>query len=161
MDLNILNIHKTNQPQCRSTIIFSILMQEAHLKLISYHNHLHSILFWHITVKPPIVDPLRKGHCMLDLSIKDIAQGPKITLPMGHREPPRRGQPLHKGQNSWIYIVPKVSFIWRFHCIVYLWWDLHPFKLSFQRHAQHLATGQAIVRHFLCRLPWQYIFTSL
>ena len=28
-------------------------------------------------VEPPIVDPPRKEHCMLDLSIKDIAQGPK------------------------------------------------------------------------------------
>ena len=41
---------------------------------------------------------------------------PKIGLPMVliHFEPPRRGQPLYKGR---IYIVPKVSFVWRFDCI--------------------------------------------
>ena len=33
------------------------------------------------TWEPPIVDPLRKGHCMLDLSTKDIAQGPKNYSP--------------------------------------------------------------------------------
>ena len=27
------------------------------------------------------MDPLRKGHCMLDFSIKDIAQGPKNYSP--------------------------------------------------------------------------------
>ena len=32
------------------------------------------------TVEPPIVDPPRKGHCMLDLSIKDTARGPKKSL---------------------------------------------------------------------------------
>ena len=32
------------------------------------------------TVEPPIVDPPRKGHCMLDLSIKDTARGPKKLL---------------------------------------------------------------------------------
>ena len=31
----------------------------------------------HITVEPLIVDHPRKGHCMLDFSIKDIVQGPK------------------------------------------------------------------------------------
>ena len=31
------------------------------------------------TVEPPIVDPPRKGHCVLDLSIKVKVQ--KITLP--------------------------------------------------------------------------------
>ena len=36
-----------------------------------------------------------------------------IGLPMVliHFEPPRRGQPLYKGQKT---IVPKVSFVWRF-----------------------------------------------
>ena len=29
------------------------------------------------TVESPTADPPRKGHCMLDLSIKNIAQGPK------------------------------------------------------------------------------------
>ena len=31
-------------------------------------------------------------------------------------EPPRRGQPLYKGQKTSIYIVPKVSFVRRFDC---------------------------------------------
>ena len=36
-----------------------------------------------ITVEPPIVDPPRKGHCMVDLSIKDTARRPKkITFPI-------------------------------------------------------------------------------
>ena len=39
------------------------------------------VVFWTIlkvnTVEPPILDHPRKGHCMLDLSIKDIAEGPK------------------------------------------------------------------------------------
>ncbi len=34
-----------------------------------------------------------------------------------HFEPPRRGQPLYKGQNTSIYIGPKVSFVRRFGCI--------------------------------------------
>ena len=33
------------------------------------------------TVEPPIMGPLRKGHCMLDLSIKDTAWGPKNYSP--------------------------------------------------------------------------------
>ena len=53
-------------------------------------------------------DPPRKGHCMLVLSIWDTVWGPNL------RE--LRGQPLYKGQNSWIYIVPIVSFVWRFDC---------------------------------------------
>ena len=32
------------------------------------------------TVEPPIVDPPRKGQCMLTLSIKDIVEGPKKLL---------------------------------------------------------------------------------
>ena len=40
-------------------------------------------------------------------------------------EPTKRGHPLYmymyKGHNSWIYIVPKVSFIRRFHCIIYIY----------------------------------------
>ena len=72
------------------------------------------------TVKPPIVDtlieiatqynkPLNKGH----------SQGPNNWFPIVliHFEPPRRGQPLYKGQSSIIYIGPKVSFVQRFNCI--------------------------------------------
>ena len=40
---------------------------------------MHSVL--ECTVEPPIVDPPREGHCMLDISIKDIAQGPKNYSP--------------------------------------------------------------------------------
>ena len=36
-----------------------------------------SITSYNYTVEPPIVDPPRKGQCMLDLFIKDIAEGPK------------------------------------------------------------------------------------
>ena len=31
-----------------------------------------------ITVEPPIVDPPRLGHSIIDLSTKDTGQGPKI-----------------------------------------------------------------------------------
>ena len=44
-------------------------------KLTTSHNRKS------ITVEPLTVDPPRKGHCMLDLSIKDIAQGPENYLP--------------------------------------------------------------------------------
>ena len=40
-------------------------------------------------IEPLMVDPPRKGQCMLGLPIKDIAEDPK-----------KRGQPLYKGQNS-------------------------------------------------------------
>ena len=33
-----------------------------------------------------------------------------------HFEHPRGGQPLYKGHNSWVYIVPKVSFVQRLDC---------------------------------------------
>ena len=48
------------------------------------------------TVKPPIVDPPRKGHNIKDLFTRDTAQGPK-KLPS--LQPLRRGQPLYKGQS--------------------------------------------------------------
>ena len=47
------------------------------------HSHIHYVmehLLVHIPVytgEPLIKDPPRKGHCMLDLSIKDTARGPK------------------------------------------------------------------------------------
>ena len=56
------------------------------------------------------VNPLYRGHCL---------GSQKLPFPIVfiHWEPPRRGQPLYKGQNSWIYIVPKISFVWMFDCI--------------------------------------------
>ena len=55
------------------------------------------------------VRPLYKGHC----SRSQKLPSPIVSI---HWQPPTRGQPLYKGQNSWIYIAPKVSFIRRFHC---------------------------------------------
>ena len=33
------------------------------------------------TVKPPIVDPPRKGHCIINLSTEDSSWDPKILFP--------------------------------------------------------------------------------
>ena len=64
--------------------------------------------------------PSKKGT----LYIKSLYNGhrswsQKNTIPIAsiHWEPLRRGQPLYNGQNSWIYIVPIVSLVWRFHCM--------------------------------------------
>ncbi len=54
--------------------------------------------------------PLNKGR----FSRSQIIGLPIVLI---HFEPPRRGQPLYKGQNTLIYIGPKVSFVWRFGCI--------------------------------------------
>ncbi len=43
-----------------------------------------------------------------------------LSIVLIHFEPPRRGQPLYKGQNTLIYIGPKVSFVRRFGCISHL-----------------------------------------
>ena len=53
------------------------------------------------TVKPPIVDPPRKGHCIINLSTEDSSWDPKFCFPIVaiQFEPPRRGQPLYKGQS--------------------------------------------------------------
>ena len=37
-----------------------------------------------LIVEPLIMDPPRKEYCMLDLSITDIAQGPKNYYPYRH-----------------------------------------------------------------------------
>ena len=52
--------------------------------------------------------PLNKGHS----SRPQIIIGFPIVLV--HFKPPRRGQPLYKGQSSIIYIGPEVSFVRRF-----------------------------------------------
>ncbi len=54
--------------------------------------------------------PLNKGR----FSRSQIIGLPIVLI---HFEPPRRGQPLYKGQNTSIYIGPKVSFVRRFGCI--------------------------------------------
>ena len=59
--------------------------------------------------------PSKKGTLCLQMTLLWV---PKTTIPYGFQEPPRRGQPPCKGQNSRIYIVPKVSFVQRFHCNV-------------------------------------------
>ena len=53
---------------------------------------------------------LYKGHCL---------RSQIFTLPIVliHLQPPKRRQPLYKGQNKWIYIVPNMSLVLRFHCI--------------------------------------------
>ena len=53
--------------------------------------------------------PLYKGHCLKS----QIFTLPIVSILL---QPPRRGQPLYKGQNMWIYIVPNVSLVRRFHC---------------------------------------------
>ncbi len=54
--------------------------------------------------------PLNKGR----FSRSQIIGLPIVLI---HFEPPRKGQPLYKGQNTLIYIGPKVSFVRRFGCI--------------------------------------------
>ena len=54
-----------------------------------------------------------------------------------HFEPPTRGQPLHKGHNSWIYIVPKVSFIRRFHCTIQSMIQNHWACIILREHPTH------------------------
>ena len=41
-------------------------------------TNLHIHCQYSNTVEPPIVDPPRKRHCMLDISIKDIHCMPKV-----------------------------------------------------------------------------------
>ncbi len=53
--------------------------------------------------------PINKGR----FSRSQIIGLPIVLI---HFEPPRRGQPLYKGQNTLIYIGPKVSFVRRFGC---------------------------------------------
>ena len=48
--------------------------------------------------------PLYKGH----FSRSQIIHFPIVLIQF---EPLRRGQPLYKGHNSWLYIVPKASFV--------------------------------------------------
>ena len=56
-------------------------------------------------VKPPIVDPPRKGYCIiipLYTSLQRMVHGTrKFCFPIVaiQFEPPRRGQPLYKGQS--------------------------------------------------------------
>ena len=54
--------------------------------------------------------PLYKGYWLRS----QIFTLPILSI---HLQPPRRGQPLHK-KKKWIYIVPNVSLIRRFNCIV-------------------------------------------
>ena len=58
--------------------------------------------------------PLNKGR----FSRSQIIGLPIVLI---HFEPPRRGQPLYKGQNTLIYIGPNVSFVRRFGCIYNLY----------------------------------------
>ena len=53
-----------------ATVVLSVSL----CKLTDYHKLLQC------TVEPPIVDPPRKGRCMLDLCIKDTARGPQKSL---------------------------------------------------------------------------------
>ena len=53
--------------------------------------------------------PLYKGHFLRS----QIPTLPIVLIPL---QPPRRGQPLYKGQNKWIYIVSNVSLVQKFHC---------------------------------------------
>ena len=50
-----------------------------------------------------MVDPLKWGHCIINLSIKDTVQGPKITMPysVSTFRTSKRGQSLYKGQNRY------------------------------------------------------------
>ena len=53
--------------------------------------------------------PLYKGH-WLRFQIFTL---PIVSILL---QPLWRGQPLYKGQNKWIYIVPDMSLVRRFHC---------------------------------------------
>ena len=61
-----------------------------------------TIIQYNYIVKPPIVDPPRKGHCIINLSIQRTVHGTrKFCFPIVaiQFEPPRKGQPLYKGQS--------------------------------------------------------------
>ena len=63
--------------------------------------------------------PLYKGH----FSRPQIILFPIVSI---HFEPPRRGQPLHKGRNSCIDIVPNVSEALLYIIIYKIWtWNGH------------------------------------
>ena len=68
----------------------------------------------HGTVEPPTVDSPRKGHYVLDLFIKDIAQGSKNYSPYSSNATSEKRTTSPQWTKH--YIVPKVSFIQRFHC---------------------------------------------
>ena len=111
-----------NQPEDQWWCSQFKLVQQKHTAWIT--DNIIAVIYMSLriifvyTVEPLIKDTPRKGHCMLDLSTRDCFKSQNITVHIVsiHQEPPRRGQPLYMGQNSWIYIVPKVSFVRRFHC---------------------------------------------
>ena len=67
-----------------------------------------------ITVEPP-----RKGHCTLDLSTKDIVQGQKNYSPYSIENLWEEDNLSIKDKTAEFILSPKVSFIRRFHCILY------------------------------------------
>ncbi len=69
--------------------------------------------------------PLNKGR----FSMPQIIGLPIVLM---HFEPPRRGQPLYKGQNTLIYIGPKVSFVRRFGCIQNKSYDLYSTRSAWE-----------------------------
>ena len=80
--------------------IYTVIKVYKSFQTDSLESLSHSVI---ISAHFNTVEPPRKGHCMLDLytSTRDTASGSKIfTIVSIHREPPRRGQPLYKGQNS-------------------------------------------------------------
>jgi len=62
------------------------------------------------TVEPLLKNPPRKGQCICTKDILEILKFPSV-LEIIHLRPPKRGQPLNKGQNSLIlYSVNKTVY---------------------------------------------------
>jgi len=80
------------------------------------------------TVTPLIVDWTLWDRSMMiiinfSISIKDTFKVSNNWLPCSFNIfwTSRRGQPLYKGHNSWIYVVPNASFAWRSYCSCTFW----------------------------------------
>ncbi len=90
------------------------------------------------------IKPLNKGR----FSRSQIIGLPIVVI---HFEPPRRGQPLYKGQNTLIYIGPKVSFVRRFGCISMYMYSGTPSKGYLQiktpRYKGHFSCPISILYH--------------
>ena len=82
------------------------MKQQKNVSIKLINVRLIPVYTWRITLlysrTSDIVDPPNKGHCMLDLSIKDAAQSPNNYSPHSFNtlRTSKRGQPLYQGQNG-------------------------------------------------------------
>ena len=122
----------------------------------------------HLTLSALIsCSPNEIGHNITDLSTWTLFNVPNNWFPCSSNmlfEPPRRGQPLYKGHNNWIYIFPKVSFVWRFDCnyFPHEWrsgkcffplvprLSIHPSLFSTPLPSTHTIQALAILNNILC-----------